>query len=40
MALLGKWRNRRGQNLVKLDSFAYATVFALAMGAIRYLLVA
>jgi hypothetical protein len=40
MALLGRWRNRRGHDLVKLDSFAYATVFALAMGGIRYLLVA
>jgi len=36
MALLGAWRRRRGQELIRLDRFAYGMVFALAMAIVRF----
>jgi hypothetical protein len=37
MILVGKWRRRRNQELVRLDRFGYAFLFALAMAVVRYL---
>lgn len=37
MMLVGWWRGRRGQALVKLDRFGYAFVFAFAMASVRYI---
>lgn len=37
MMLIGRQRDKRGQNLVRLDRFGYAFVFALAMAIVRYL---
>lgn len=36
MALMGAWRRKRGQELLRLDKFAYAYVFALAMAVVRF----
>jgi hypothetical protein len=36
MAIVGALRQRRGQQLLGLDHFAYGYVFALAMAAVRY----
>lgn len=36
MALMGAWRRRRGDELLRLDRFAYGYVFALAMAAVRF----
>jgi uncharacterized SAM-binding protein YcdF (DUF218 family) len=36
MLLIGRQRDKRGQNLVRLDRFGYAFVFALAMAVVRY----
>jgi hypothetical protein len=36
MALFGAWRRRRGQELIRLDRFAYGFLFALAMSSVRY----
>lgn len=36
MALLGAWRRRRGEDLLRLDRFAYGYAFALAMAAVRF----
>lgn len=36
MALIGAWRQRRGQQVLGLDRFAYGYVFALAMAAVRF----
>jgi len=36
MALLGGWRQRRGQDLIRLDRFAYGLLFAFAMAAVRF----
>jgi hypothetical protein len=35
MSALGAWRRKKGQRLIRLDSFAYGFVFALAMAIIR-----
>jgi hypothetical protein len=35
MALLGTWRRRREQPLVRLDRFTYGFVFAFAMALVR-----
>ncbi|GAA0296638.1 hypothetical protein GCM10009087_03020 [Sphingomonas oligophenolica] len=37
MMLIGRQRGKRGQNLVRLDRFGYAFVFALAMAVVRYI---
>jgi hypothetical protein len=36
MSVIGAWRTRRGDELVRLDRFAYGFLFALAMAAVRY----
>lgn len=36
MALIGAWRRRRGEDLLRLDRFAYGYAFALAMAAVRF----
>lgn len=36
MALVGAWRRKRGEELVRLDRFTYGYVFAFAMAAIRF----
>lgn len=38
MSLLGAWRRRKGQEIVRLDVFAYGFVFALAMALVRFFL--
>jgi hypothetical protein len=37
MSLVGAWRRRRGERLVRLDSFGYAFVFAFGMALVRLL---
>ncbi|MBA4088733.1 MAG: hypothetical protein C0491_13175 [Novosphingobium sp.] len=37
MALIGKARNKRGQLLVRLDSFGYAYLFAFSMALVRFI---
>lgn len=37
MSLVGAWRRRRGERLLRLDSFGYAFVFAFAMALVRLL---
>ena len=37
MMLVGRLREKRGQNLVRLDRFGYAFVFAFAMALVRFL---
>jgi hypothetical protein len=36
MTLIGKFRTRNGQDLVRLDQFGYAFVFAFAMAFVRF----
>ena len=36
MAIMGKWRARRGQAVLRIDKFAYGYVFALAFGLVRF----
>ncbi len=36
MTVLGAWRRRREQALVRLDRFAYGYLFALAMAGVRF----
>lgn len=36
MALLGAWRRRREQELIRLDRFAFGYLFALAMALVRF----
>jgi hypothetical protein len=36
-SLLGHWRVKQGQHLIRLDSFAYGFAFALAFGLVRFL---
>lgn len=36
MSLLGSWRRKRGQPLVRLDRFAYAYAFALMVSVVRF----
>jgi hypothetical protein len=36
MALMGAWRRKRGEELIRLDRFTYGYVFAFAMAAIRF----
>ena len=37
MMLIGKLRDRKGQDLVRLDRFGYAFVFAFSMAIVRYI---
>ena len=36
MVIIGAWRARRGQPLLRIDRFAYGYLFALALGLVRY----
>jgi len=36
MSLMGAWRRRRGDDLIRLDRFSYGVMFALAMALVRY----
>jgi hypothetical protein len=36
MALVGVWRRRRGQTLLRIDRFFYGYLFALAMALVRF----
>jgi hypothetical protein len=36
MCLVGLWRRHRGQELIRLDRFAYGYLFALAMALVRF----
>jgi hypothetical protein len=36
MGLFGAWRQRRGEDIIRLDKFSYAFLFALAMGGVRF----
>ena len=36
MALLGAWRARRGQAVLRIDRFAYGYLFALSMALVRF----
>jgi uncharacterized membrane protein len=37
MCLMGAWRARRGDELLRIDRFAYGYVFALALALVRYI---
>lgn len=37
MSALGAWRERRGQDRIRIDRFAYGYLFALGLGLIRLL---
>ena len=37
MAMVGRARSKRGQNLVQLDRFGYAFIFAFAMALVRFI---
>ena len=37
MASIGALRKRKGQNLIKLDSFSYGALFALATSIVRFI---
>lgn len=36
MSLMGAWRRRRGDDLIRLDRFSYGVLFALAMALVRF----
>ena len=36
MSAIGRWRLRQGKTLLRLDSFVYGFVFALAMALVRF----
>ena len=36
MAAIGRWRARQGDPLLRIDSFVYGFVFALAMALVRF----
>jgi hypothetical protein len=40
MSELGRWRQRRGQDLVRLDRFSYGFLFAFCMALMRFLFAA
>jgi len=40
MTLIGRMRDRKGQDLVRLDRFGYAFIFAFAMALVRFIWVA
>ena len=37
MALMGVWRRKRGEEIVRIDRFWYGFLFALGMGLVRFL---
>jgi hypothetical protein len=36
MAAIGRWRERKGETLLRLDSFVYGFLFAFAMALVRF----
>ncbi len=36
MVLMGAWRSRRGDPVLRIDKFVYGFLFALAMAAVRF----
>lgn len=36
MSMMGAWRRRRGEQLVRLDRFSYGVLFALSLGVVRH----
>lgn len=36
MSMLGAWRRRRGEPVIRLDRFSYGVLFALAMALVRF----
>jgi len=36
MAILGAWRARRGQQVLRIDRFAYGYLFALSIALVRF----
>jgi hypothetical protein len=36
MAVMGAWRARRGQTLLRIDRFAYGYLFALSIAVVRF----
>ncbi len=36
MAIMGAWRARRGQTLLRIDRFAYGYLFALSIAVVRF----
>ncbi|WP_457418845.1 hypothetical protein [Roseateles sp. P5_E7] len=36
MALIGRWRARRGDTVLRIDRFAYGYLFALAVAIVRF----
>jgi len=36
MSLLGSWRARRGQSVLRIDRFAYGYLFALGLALVRF----
>lgn len=38
MCLIGRWRARRGQDLLRIDRFAYGYLFALSLALVRFTL--
>jgi hypothetical protein len=36
MVLIGAWRHKHGQELIRLDKFAYGFLFALSMALVRF----
>ena len=37
MSAIGKWRSKRGKDLIRLDTFLYGFAFAFCMALIRFL---
>ncbi|WP_319523274.1 hypothetical protein [uncultured Desulfosarcina sp.] len=37
MAKLGAWRRKKGQDLLRLDTFSYGTLFAFATALVRFI---
>ncbi len=37
MSLVGNWRERRGQERIRLDNFSYGFIFAFGMALVRFL---
>jgi hypothetical protein len=36
MTILGRWRARRGEDVLRLDRFAYGYLFALGLAVVRF----
>jgi hypothetical protein len=37
MCLMGAWRARRGDDVLRIDRFAYGYVFALSLALVRFI---